>query len=369
MKKELELKLQAEFPFMRTENPHPIYDLECKINWNKAGGGDATAGGMYNVYQTYGCECGNGWYELIRGLCAEIGEAYKSRGLECDIVVVQVKEKFGTLRFYWRTPGNDSGVHAIDFLGLGSLRMSPNKSDVELEVSEIVRKWEKKSGEICMLCGSEGASTRKTSRYRVDTFCDACHLSRAQDNLEHAKKRLDEYYAKRDSIPEIRAKNPVKTKIGWDESDLPLGDFLQEGDEADETLVAWSIDDEEYDFSASRPNGYTLFGKWPFREAPVFVRQDGKWICQGYNIHGDKEASNNVESRISRLEEDAAYWKKEAGREIILHVSPPGDNKAELVCCLLNKTPSISEYSGLFASTKMFSKSCQRFHFFKLFHF
>jgi len=40
------------------------------------------------------------WYEVIRGLCLDITEVYGKTGLPVDIVD-QVKEKFGTLRFYY----------------------------------------------------------------------------------------------------------------------------------------------------------------------------------------------------------------------------------------------------------------------------
>ena len=40
------------------------------------------------------------WYEVIRGLCLDITKVYGKTGLPVDIVD-QVKEKFGTLRFYY----------------------------------------------------------------------------------------------------------------------------------------------------------------------------------------------------------------------------------------------------------------------------
>jgi len=39
-------------------------------------------------------ECGDGWFDLIYGLCSKIKEIYPG------VKVVQVKEKFGGLRFY-----------------------------------------------------------------------------------------------------------------------------------------------------------------------------------------------------------------------------------------------------------------------------
>lgn len=55
-------------------------------------------GDMRTTAMCWGFECGSGWFELIDKLCACIQE-------ECDrqnfqVKAVQVKEKYGTLRFY-----------------------------------------------------------------------------------------------------------------------------------------------------------------------------------------------------------------------------------------------------------------------------
>ena len=47
----------------------------------------------------WGFECDDGWYELIYGLCEKI-QAYID-GVKCQqVIATQVKEKFGSLRFY-----------------------------------------------------------------------------------------------------------------------------------------------------------------------------------------------------------------------------------------------------------------------------
>ena len=42
---------------------------------------------------TYGIECEDGWFELIFNLCEQLKDE--------NIEVTQIKEKFGTLRFYY----------------------------------------------------------------------------------------------------------------------------------------------------------------------------------------------------------------------------------------------------------------------------
>src|SRR5208283_513733 len=51
----------------------------------------------------YGFECDNGWFDLIWRLCEHIEPL-----VDKDFYVVQVKEKFGGLRFY--TSGTLNGV-------------------------------------------------------------------------------------------------------------------------------------------------------------------------------------------------------------------------------------------------------------------
>ena len=66
--KALEARLGEEFEFMKRTEPLP-------------GKGP---------YQRWGCECGEGWFELIRSLCGEIAAAYEKRSLIPDIKVLQV---------------------------------------------------------------------------------------------------------------------------------------------------------------------------------------------------------------------------------------------------------------------------------------
>jgi len=160
MKPELELKLAEEFPFMhRGKNANEQIKDDSRIG---------------NLYDAYGCEFSDGWYEVIRGLCHDISEAYEKAGVPVDIVVDQVKEKFGTLRFYYHPEGHNPGIHAFDSLSDGrSIRIIPGVSDLHKEVAEIVHKWEKESGNVCEKCGAEG-ELRKDLRW-VLTLCDSCY--------------------------------------------------------------------------------------------------------------------------------------------------------------------------------------------------
>jgi len=90
----------------------------------------------------FGLECGNGWFDLIYDLCKEITELDK----EGKVLVHQVKEKFGGLRFY---------------IGIGTD-----------EVFDAIHKAEEKSYKICEACGKEGKTRGGGWIY---TLCDECN--------------------------------------------------------------------------------------------------------------------------------------------------------------------------------------------------
>lgn len=59
---------------------------------------------MRTTCMCWGFDCGDGWFDLIDVLCVEIKRRADSAGL--NVVASQVKEKYGTLRFY-RHGGDD----------------------------------------------------------------------------------------------------------------------------------------------------------------------------------------------------------------------------------------------------------------------
>lgn len=157
MRKELEMKLAEEFAFLRRAETRQEGRIE-------------------NLFQAFGYECGDGWYELLRGLCGQIVSAYEEAGQPVDIVIDQIKEKFGTLRFYYHFGGQDPGISAIDFLGLGSLRISQGDTPLCRKIAEIVAKWEDVSATVCEKCGRPG-QLRKDCPW-IRTLCDSCSRNR-----------------------------------------------------------------------------------------------------------------------------------------------------------------------------------------------
>jgi len=102
----------------------------------------------------FGFECADGWFDLIYNLCKNIKAYYKGNIPE-RFSVVQVKEKFGGLRFY--------------------ITSAP------MEVHNMIAKAELESYRICEHCGKKHAVVKGkyTSFYRDDldwvlTLCDNC---------------------------------------------------------------------------------------------------------------------------------------------------------------------------------------------------
>lgn len=98
---------------------------------------------MTQTAMCWGFSCGDGWFLIINELCAEIQAAVTAGRIE-QPVAVQVKEKFGELRFYLR----------------GSSE----------EAERLVDEAERRSLETCEICGAPGVMRDLHRWYR--TRCD-----------------------------------------------------------------------------------------------------------------------------------------------------------------------------------------------------
>lgn len=76
----------------------------------------------------WGFECKDGWEPLIRDLCEKLQKLARMEG--CQPIAMQVKEKYGTLRFY-----------------------VTNSTDIQ---KDVIAYAEIKSANICEVCGEWG---------------------------------------------------------------------------------------------------------------------------------------------------------------------------------------------------------------------
>jgi hypothetical protein len=110
-----------------------------------------------------GFAVGKGWYPILERLCANIQQHIEWANRESEVVpqvvVEQIKEKFGGLRFYYQ--GGDEQVH-------GMVRMA--------------EAW---AGIACEDCG--GIGKRRGGGW-VRTLCDTHERERNERTEEQAKK-------------------------------------------------------------------------------------------------------------------------------------------------------------------------------------
>jgi hypothetical protein len=117
---------------------------------------------MQETCMCWGFECGDGWFNILDQLMGNIQHHidWKNRKEEvvAQVTLDQVKEKFGTLRFYY-----SGGDDAID----GMVRMA-----------------ESMSGVTCEEC-SAPAKTHGPGWIR--TICEPCETKRETERAEYAK--------------------------------------------------------------------------------------------------------------------------------------------------------------------------------------
>ena len=128
MKKELQDKLFNHYPkLFKDKDKSPKETLIC-----------------------FGIECDDGWYWLINNLCKCIQTYIDNNKKVTQIKVVQVKEKFGELRFY--TDYSDDFIDGI------------------IHFAEVL------SNNICEVCG-ENIHNISKGHYDgwIKTICDSCY--------------------------------------------------------------------------------------------------------------------------------------------------------------------------------------------------
>ena len=103
--------------------------------------------------------CDKGWYKLL------VDTNRKMNMMWPNYEIHQVKEKFGSLRFYWGISSEDKDWEALD----------ENISKTIYEImGDIANSAESRSSRICEDCGKFGTTTVLNYWYR--TLCPACSV-------------------------------------------------------------------------------------------------------------------------------------------------------------------------------------------------
>lgn len=98
-----------------------------------------------------------GWARLVNALLTEIDGLLTDEQAQ-RFEVWQIKEKFGTLRFYWKLQDSESAP--------------PDEVLLNTRIMERVRVAERESATVCERCGAPGALGEDKGWWRVR--CGAC---------------------------------------------------------------------------------------------------------------------------------------------------------------------------------------------------
>ena len=131
---ELENRIARKYPFMKRTNNN-------------------------TAYSEYGIECGDGWYRLIRSMCAEITDYYNKNNVEIDILIKRVSGESLCVDYSFKHK------HGQDFYE---------------DIYSITQMYQMKSLHICENCGRRGKCMNNFKWYQV--LCNNCFISAAENN-------------------------------------------------------------------------------------------------------------------------------------------------------------------------------------------
>ena len=105
---------------------------------------------MQETCMCWGLDCGDGWYNILLALCQTIKNIERNhKGLK--VVADQVKEKYGTLSFYYHTTGE---LVKTDYAGYSNVESLAARFDDMVEGA--VWMSESLSSVTCEVCGNPG---------------------------------------------------------------------------------------------------------------------------------------------------------------------------------------------------------------------
>lgn len=119
------------------------------INWEEYDKRQKEIEAKYPWFTACSFEIPFGWFDLVEECCEELATILKKDGMYDAYMLFQVKEKFGSLR--WYANYNDN------------------------EVSNLLSRYEVKSTKVCADCGAP--ATHTTKGY-IGHYCDKCYKER-----------------------------------------------------------------------------------------------------------------------------------------------------------------------------------------------
>ena len=118
---------------------------------------------MSETCMCWGICCDVGWFNILDTLCKKADVIAKTVGIQ--LIADQVKEKFGTLRWYWHTRLLDDVAITYDE-ETGGIWYSI--------IESIVNEAENKSYTTCELCGNTWGARTCSANGWLQTLCKEC---------------------------------------------------------------------------------------------------------------------------------------------------------------------------------------------------
>lgn len=124
----------------------------------------------------FGLECGDGWHDLLDDCMNKMQyfcDLCSSDGREVQVIADQVKEKFGTLRFYISAYGANETESSI--------------------IDDIISEAERKSEHTCEVTGEHGEPCKRGGWYRT-----LCHEQARKDGYTACNESTEKYWKEKD---------------------------------------------------------------------------------------------------------------------------------------------------------------------------
>lgn len=142
-----------------------------------------------STYGKYGLEIDKGWYPVLEKACQRISEVMEKYSIPQEsFIVLQCKQKFGALKFYWRLSA-DSFSGNVDFPDKGSVDFKDYTSQLRNDIDLIIKGACEEALITCEFCGKSDKSVELRQYRWIYTHCDDCHQKRVQKIEERIKNK------------------------------------------------------------------------------------------------------------------------------------------------------------------------------------
>jgi hypothetical protein len=137
-------------------------------------------GDMMQTCMAWGMECDDGWYELL-DKCMEKLQYFcdicSKQGTKVQVIANQIKEKYGTLSFYYSGEGGTQTDWSI--------------------IDDIINEAERKSAYICEVTGKHGEICRRGGWFRT-----LCYEEARKDGYVACNESTETYWKEKDAKKE-----------------------------------------------------------------------------------------------------------------------------------------------------------------------